>query len=67
MSNNNTIGGVLYTIFSIATAMIGYTIHGSIFFSIVDFFLPPLVWCKWLIFHEVNLTIISQTFSFFLQ
>ncbi len=59
--------GFIYTLLAIATAMIGYTIHGSLFWAIIDFFLSPLAWCKWLIYHEVNLTIIKKTFAFFLQ
>jgi|APCry1669188879_1035177.scaffolds.fasta_scaffold08855_5 hypothetical protein len=56
-----------YGIFSLMTAMIGYHIHDSIFWSIIDFIFSPLAWMKWIIFHEVNITIIKETFSFFLQ
>jgi hypothetical protein len=54
-------------IFQIPTAMIGYHMHGSIFWAIMDFIFWPIVWAKWLILQEVNLTIIKDTFSFFLQ
>jgi len=57
----------LYLILAIATAMIGYTIHNSIFWSIVDFFFMPIAWIKWMICQEVNMTIIKETFAFFLQ
>jgi hypothetical protein len=57
----------IYLIFALCTAMIGYTIHGSLFWAIVDFFFSPIAWCKWLICHEVNMTIIHQTFDFFLK
>jgi hypothetical protein len=57
--------GWIYLIFSVITAMIGFTIHHSIFFSILDFIFWPIVWCKWLILHQVNLGIIKETFSFF--
>lgn len=56
---------IIYTIFVIATAMIGYTIHNSIVWAVFDFFFAPLVWIKWLFFHEVNISIIKQTFDFF--
>ena len=46
------------------TAMIGYDIHHSIFWSIVDFMLFPFAIVKWLILHQVNLTIIKDTFGF---
>ena len=58
---------LLYTIFCVATAMVGYTIHSSVFWAVVDLFLAPLVWCKWLIFHEVNMSIIRTTFEFFFK
>ena len=60
------LGSGLYPIAAFATAMIGYTIHSSVFWSIMDFFFMPFAWCKWLICHEVNLTIIKKTFEFFL-
>jgi hypothetical protein len=49
------------------TAMIGHTIHNSIFWSIIDFIFWPIAWVKWLIMQEVNLSIIKETFSFFLK
>jgi hypothetical protein len=61
------LGNIPYTIITTATAMIGYNIHGSIGYAIVDFFFAPIVWIKWLIYHEVNLTIIKETFSFFFK
>jgi len=59
------INGLIYTLFSVATAMIGYTIHHSLFWSIMDFIFTPLAWIKWLIMHEVTYTIIKHTFNFF--
>jgi hypothetical protein len=58
-------GGFLGLLFAIMTAMVGNTIHGSLFWSIMDLFFAPFAWCKWLIYHEVTLAIIKQTFSFF--
>ncbi len=55
----------LYTIFCILTASIGYTIHGSFFWSAIDFLFCPIVWAKWLICHEVTLSIIKTTFQWF--
>ena len=65
MDKENSISSLLYTIVCVCTAMIGYNIHGSVGWSILDFFFAPLVWIKWLVLHEVNLTIIKDTFSFF--
>jgi len=61
------IGQALYGILGIITGMIGYTIHHSLFWSIIDFIFTPLTWCKWLLCHEINITIIKETFSFFLK
>ena len=58
---------ILALILCIATAMIGYTIHSSLFWSIMDFIFAPLTWCKWLICHEVNLTVIKTTFTWFFK
>jgi hypothetical protein len=56
---------LIYFLLSIATAMVGYTIHNSLFWSIVDFFFTPIAWAKWLICHEVSWSIIKHTFEFF--
>jgi hypothetical protein len=50
-----------------ATAMVGYTIHHSIFWAIVDFLFWPVVVIKWLICHDINISIIKQTFGFLLS
>lgn len=55
----------IYTIFCILVAMVGYHIHGSIFWSVMDFIFTPFAILKWLIYHQVNLTIIKETFSWF--
>lgn len=54
-------------LFSLPTAMIGYQIHSSVFWAIMDFLFWPLAWCKWLICQEVNMSIIKETFNFFLK
>jgi hypothetical protein len=67
MSSNSRSGGggLLYFVFSILTAMVGHTIHGSLFWSIIDFIFVPFVWIKWIWFHEVTLTVIKTTFPWF--
>jgi hypothetical protein len=47
--------------------MIGYHIHGSIFWAIVDFLFVPLAWIKWLVMHQVTLSVIKATFAWFFQ
>lgn len=49
------------------TSMIGYTIHNSIFWSIIDFIFWPFAWIKWFIYQEVSVSIIKETFSFFFK
>lgn len=55
----------IFFIVAILVSMVGYTIHGSLGWAIVDFFFWPFAVVKWLICHEVSLSIIKQTFSFF--
>lgn len=57
----------VYLIVCVATAMVGYNIHHSFGWAIVDFFFAPVAWAKWLVYHQVNLTIIRHTFDFFLR
>lgn len=57
----------LYPIFALITAMVGYHIHGSIGYAITDFFFWPIAWAYWLITHNVNLTVIKETFAFLLK
>ena len=63
---NQFFGGI-YFLFAIATAMIGYTIHNSVFWSIMDFIFTLITWAKWLICNEVNMSIIRHTVSAFLS
>ena len=65
MNNNRRLSELLYFIFSVCTGMIGKQIHGSTGWAMVDFFFAPLVWVKWLLCHEVTMSIIKNTFAFF--
>jgi hypothetical protein len=65
MKIQKQIGSISALIVCTATAMIGHTIHHSVFWSIVDFFFWPIAWIKWLVCHEVSMATIRQTFSFF--
>ena len=56
---------LLYCVFAVITAMIGYSMHQSYFWAVMDFLFCPLTWLKWLICQEVTLTIIKHTFSWF--
>lgn len=60
-----SLGNLLYIIVSILTSMVGYTIHHSIFWSIMDFLFTPIAWIKWIIFHEVTLNVLKDSFAWF--
>lgn len=70
MSNNNSnysLGNLLYTLIGIAVAFVGYKIHGSVFWAIMDWIFWPFAILKWLICQEINMTIIKGAFDFFLS
>ena len=67
IGSGNPLCDFAFSMMALATAIIGYNIHGSIFWSIMDFFFMPFAWCKWLIMHQVSMSIIRDAFSFFLQ
>ena len=50
---------------SIFTVIVGQTIHGSFFWGIIDFFFWPLIWIKWALYKQVNMSIIKESFSWF--
>jgi len=58
---------LIYILFCLVTSMVGYHIHHSIFWSIMDWIFAPFAWCKWLIMQQVNMTIIHETFAFFFK
>ena len=55
------------------TAILAYHINVlnhsvcPLIWSFIDFFLWPFVWLKWLVCHDVNLTIIKEAFAWFLK
>lgn len=56
---------IIYTIFCVLTTMIGHTLHESLFWSVMDFIFCPIAWAKWLICHEVTLTVLKNAFAWF--
>ncbi len=56
-----------WIVFGVTTAIIGKTIHGSTGWAIADGFFSVIAWCKWLICQEVNLSIVKESFNFFLK
>lgn len=57
--------GCLYMLFQFFTAIVGYHIHNSIFWSVVDWFIAPLVWLKWFIYQEITLSVLKNAFPWF--
>lgn len=55
----------LWQVASLCTAMIGYHIHGSLFWAFMDYVFTLFAWAKWLVCQQVTLSIIRDTFSFF--
>lgn len=60
-------GRVVYLILYIVTGMLGYTIHGSLFWAVVDMIFTPITLVYWLITHQINATVITETFGFLLK
>jgi uncharacterized membrane protein len=55
-----------WIIFAVITAIIGYEVNqGSVFWAVINFFFWPISWVKWLICHDVTLSIIKNSFAFF--
>ena len=55
-----------WLLFSFATAIVGHQIHGGWFWTVLDFIFSPCAWAKWLICHEVSVSVIKRAFSFFM-
>ena len=59
--------GFFYLIIATGSFMVGYTIHGTVFYSILNFFFWPISLIYWLVTKQINLTVIKSTFGFLLQ
>ena len=64
ISVDNT--SVIRLILAIFTAFVGYEIHGSFFWAIINFIFWWLSWIKWLIYQDVSVSVIRKAFDFFL-
>ena len=63
----NRINGLFYTVFCICMATIGHYIHGGVFWTIMNFIFAPLSWLKWMVCHQVSISVIKAAFAFFLK
>lgn len=61
------LSALIWIVFSLCTARIGFAIHGSYFWAIVDFFFTVFAWLKWILLGQVNITVIKHALGFFLQ
>lgn len=59
--------GIVTLINGTCTAIIGYSLHHSIFWTIVDFIFWPIALIKWLIFQEINMSYVKELFSTYLN
>ena len=56
-----------YAFAGVLTGMVAYTMSGSILWAIIDWLFWPIVWVKWFICHNINMTILHRTFDFLLR
>ena len=61
------LGRVLYAVLCVCVAMIGYEMHGSVGWAIVDLIFTPVVLIYWLVTQQINLSLLQETFSFFFK
>lgn len=57
----------VWLFFATFTAMVGYTIHNSFWWSVANFIAAPVSWVWWFCYHEVSVSVIKNTFSWFLK
>lgn len=59
--------GCFTFLFAVLTGMVGYHMHGSMFWAVMDVLFWPIAILKWIIYQEVTLTIIKETFYWFFK
>ena len=67
MKTNRNRNTLFWVLLSVVTSIIGFNIHGSYFWAVMDFLFTPLAWVKWFIYQEVTLSIIKQSFPWFFK
>ena len=58
---------LVHTLLVVLTGMVAWTITDSIIWTLLDALFFPVAWAKWLICHDVNMTVLHRTFDFFLR
>jgi hypothetical protein len=59
--------GLIYTLFCVAVAMIGYQIHHNVLYAIFNFIFAPISFIYWLLTHQIYMSLIKETFEFFFK
>lgn len=57
----------LHTLLMVTTGMVAWTINHSVLWALLDALFFPVAWAKWLICHDVNMTVLHRTFDFLLR
>lgn len=57
----------IYLIGGFLTSMVGWQMHHSVPWTIVDFIFWIFAWLKWIICQEITLTILKKAFAWFLM
>ena len=57
--------GPIHLILGVLTAITGHAIHGSLFWSIIDFIFYPIAIIKWIICQEITLSVFHKAFPWF--
>ena len=57
---------LIYLFIAIFISMIGYTIHHSVFWCIIDYIFWPIALIKFIFCHEITLSVIKASFAWFL-
>jgi hypothetical protein len=63
----NPLQSIFIMMLQFITGVIGWNLHHSVFFTIIDVVFMPIIWLKWFIFQEVNLEFIKNCFNWFFQ
>ncbi len=56
-----------YLIFCVLTGMVAHRLYHDVLISIISGIFWPIAWIKWLICHEVTLSVLKYTFNWFLN
>ena len=68
MRNRNYPTGVFNIVTAYIVGVIGYTLNdNSIFWGIIDALFYPIALIKWIVYEQLTLSLIKESFPFFFQ